>query len=106
MRGDGPDVTKWHLRGYHCGRRRIYSVIPSDFAPFCDGFFESPIDIFDVQQNADRRSTHRLRAVRTHLGKFVRQHDDRVANTNFGMHDFAARTFHFEAFVVAKRLSL
>src|SRR4029077_5454945 len=45
-----------------------------------------------------------LRRERAEIGKFVSQHDDRVADHQLRMHDFAIRTFHYSSLLGAERL--
>ena len=55
---------------------------------------EHRIDALHVEQQTDRRAAERLRADNISLGKFVRQHDGRIADSDFGVHDFPVGDWH------------
>src|SRR5262245_34843407 len=51
---------------------------------------EARVDVLDVEQEADRRAAQRPRAVVTHLGMLVGEHDHRVPDADFSVADLAA----------------
>src|SRR5258708_27358428 len=51
----------------------------------CDSLFEDRVAVFDIDHDAYRRAAEGLWTLIAHLGKFIGQHDRRIANLNFRM---------------------
>src|SRR5580658_8105932 len=65
-----------------------------DLGAGADRLLEGRVDIFHVQENAGGRATQSVRRTATAAGHFIRQHDDRVADFEFGMPDLSRRPLH------------
>ena len=62
------------------------------------GTNEDGVDVFRIKEEVD--GVWGIRGRRTgHPGKFVAQHQDRIANGQFGVHDYAARSGHAHSFL-------
>ena len=71
-------------------------------APGCDCLRIDRVDILDIDHQADGGPPKRLRALETHVGIFIREHDRRVPDLDLRVPDLASRSRHTEQFDRAK----
>jgi len=73
-----------------------------DFRTGGDGLSRQLIDVLNIERDEHGGSADRLRAERVHLRKFVGQHDGRVADLDFRVHDRAAWAWEAHQLLSAK----
>src|SRR4029077_17031496 len=69
-----------------------------------DGAIKRRIDAINVDVQPHAYAAAAERRQRPELRPFVAQHDDRVANLQLGVHDFAVRAFGDPSLLCAERL--
>src|SRR5664279_6649070 len=98
MSRNAPAMSEWVLNEAHAISIELVRNRLQYLRSIGHGALHRGIDIFNVKQHAHGRIAQRERALVTHLGKLIGQHDVRVANLQFSMPNAAVGTRHAHNF--------
>src|SRR5581483_4641547 len=101
---DGPDVPEGIDKGAAAVTVKLVLHGPHDLGAGSRGLGGERIHVLNVQHEADGSAAERFGAAVAHLRELVGEHEWRVADFHFGVHDLAAGTAHAEQLGSPERL--